>query len=98
MTNTTPAIKRPARREAISNSQLLFFIAIGIFVTLYGTAMIFFADKGFLTAQTFLTMFNENAALIIVSCGLTIVMITGGIDISVGAVIALVSIVGAKYL
>lgn len=87
-----------AHREPIANSQLLFIIAVAIFVLLYCTAICFFGDKGFLKPQTLLTMFNENAALIIVSCGLTIVMITGGIDISVGAVVALVSISCAKYL
>ncbi|MDO5435973.1 MAG: sugar ABC transporter permease YjfF [Clostridia bacterium] len=86
------------QREPIANSQLLFIIAVAIFVLLYCVAIIFFGNKGFLKPQTLLTMFNENAALIIVACGLTIVMITGGIDISVGAVIALVSISGAKYL
>lgn len=86
------------RHEPISNSQLLFLIAIGIFMLLYCAGIIFFGKDGFLKPQTFLTMLNNNAALIIVACGLTIVMITGGIDISVGAVIALVSIVCAKLL
>ena len=35
-------------------------------------------------------MLNENAALIILSCGMSLVMITGGIDISVGTMTALV--------
>ena len=86
------------QQEPIANSQLLFIIAVVIFVLMYCVAIYFFGNKGFLKPQTLLTMFNENAALIIVSCGLTIVMITGGIDISVGAVIALVSISCAKYL
>ena len=85
-------------REPIANSQLLFLIAVGIFILLYGLGILIFGKDGFLKPQTFLTMLNNNAALIIVACGLTIVMITGGIDISVGAVIALVSIVCAKYL
>ena len=38
-------------------------------------------------------MLNDNASLIIVACGLTIVMIGGGIDISVGAVTSLVGAV-----
>lgn len=86
------------RHEPIANSQLLFLIAIGIFLLLYVAGIVFFGKDGFLKPQTFLTMLNNNAALIIVACGLTIVMITGGIDISVGAVIALVSICCAKYL
>lgn len=43
-------------------------------------------------------MLNANAALIIASCGMSIVMITGSIDISVGGVAALVSMCCAVYL
>ena len=43
-------------------------------------------------------MLNDNASLIIVSCGLTIVMIAGGIDISVGAVTSLVVMSCVLYL
>ena len=43
-------------------------------------------------------MLNQNAALLIVSCGMTLVMITGGIDISVGGVVALVSMCCAVNL
>ena len=48
--------------------------------------------------QTFLSMLNANGALIITSCGMSLVMITGGIDISVGGVVALVSMCSAVYL
>ena len=40
----------------------------------------------------------SNAGLIVISCGLTIVMITGGIDISVGSVVALVCMVVADLM
>lgn len=48
--------------------------------------------------QTFFNILNSNAALIILSCGLSLVMITGGIDISIGGVTALVSMCCAVYL
>ena len=54
--------------------------------------------EGFLKPQTFLNILNSNAALIITACGMSIVMITGGIDISVGGVVALVSMSCAVYL
>lgn len=41
---------------------------------------------------------NANAALIILASGMSLVMITGGIDISVGGVTALVSMCCAVYL
>ena len=57
-----------------------------------------FLGEGFLKPQTFLNILNSNAALIITACGMSIVMITGGIDISVGGVVALVSMSCAVYL
>ena len=59
---------------------------------------ILFQGKGFLKPQTFFNILNSNASLIILSCGMSIVMITGGIDISVGGVTALVSMCCAVYL
>ena len=64
---------------------------------MYAGAMLFLG-KGFLKPQTLFNMLNANAALIILSCGMTLVMITGGIDISVGGVTALVSMSCAVYL
>jgi simple sugar transport system permease protein len=46
----------------------------------------------------FLNILNANAALIITAVGMSIVMISGGIDISVGGVVALVSMCCAVYL
>ena len=64
---------------------------------MYIFAMIFLG-KGFLKPQTMFNILNANAALIILSCGMSLVMLTGGIDISVGGVTALVSMSCAVYL
>ena len=45
-----------------------------------------------------MNLFVSNAGLLVISCGLTIVMITGGIDISVGSVTALVCMVMANLM
>ena len=57
-----------------------------------------FQGGGFLKPQTFFNILNANAALLIASLGMSIVMITGSIDISVGGVAALVSMCCAVYL
>lgn len=80
-----------------SDTNLLLTITIVIFVLMYAGAVIF-QGEGFLKPQTFLNMLNTNAALIITSVGLSIVMICGGIDISVGGVVALVCMSCAVYL
>jgi simple sugar transport system permease protein len=46
----------------------------------------------------FFNILNENASLLVLSCGMTLVMITGGIDISVGQVTSLVCMTCAVYL
>ncbi len=81
----------------MSDTNLLLTITIVIFFLMYIGAMVF-EGQGFLKAQTFMNMLNANAALIIASCGMSIVMITGGIDISVGGIAALVSMSCAVYL
>lgn len=83
--------------SSMTNTNLLLLITIVVFFAMYIGAIIF-QGKGFLKPQTFLNILNANAALIIASCGMSIVMITGGIDISVGGVAALVSMCCAVYL
>ena len=85
------------KREPMTNTQLLMTITIGIFIVMYGLAMLLLKG-GFLKAQQIFDLLNDNASLIIVSCGLTVVMIGGGIDISVGAVTSLVVMSCVLYL
>lgn len=76
-------------KKKLTDTNLLLLITIVAFFVMYTSAVVFL-KSGFLKPQTFLNILNENAALIITSCGMSIVMITGGIDISVGGVVALV--------
>ncbi len=85
---TVNAIKTDRRREPMTDAQLLMTITIGIFLAMYVLAMITMKG-GFLRTQQFFDLLNDNAALIIISCALTTVMIGGGINISVGGIISL---------
>ena len=85
------------RREPLSNTQLLMFIAIGIFAAMYTAAIIGLGDA-FSKFQQFFNLLNDNAYLIIIACALTVVMIGGGINISVGGVISLTVMACALYL
>ena len=84
-------------REPISNTNLLLIITVCTFFGMYGMAMAVWGG-GFLNPQQFLDLFNNNSFLIVISCGLTIVMIAGGIDISVGGITALVTMACVVYL
>lgn len=83
--------------QNLTDTNLLLIITIVVFFLMYIFAMIFLG-KGFLKPQTMFNILNANAALIILSCGMSLVMLTGGIDISVGGVTALVSMSCAVYL
>ena len=96
MSVSTEKINRPGR-EPLTDTQLLMTITICIFFAMYGLAMLLLGG-GFLRPQQIFDLLNDNAPLIIVACGLTIVMIGGGIDISVGAVTSLVVMSCVLYL
>lgn len=83
--------------QPISNTSLLLTITICTFVAMYLLSMIIWKG-GFLNPQQFFNIFNNNAYLIIVACGLTIVMISGGIDISVGGQVALITMTTVVFL
>ena len=83
-----PANALKERKQMNSNTMLLI-ITIILFVILYAGGCIAYASKGFTNLQTFLNLFRTNAGLICVACGMTCVMLTGGIDISVGSLIAM---------
>ncbi len=100
MTKTSTKNGAPAAKKAktkMTDTNLLLIITVTVFLVMYIGAMVFL-KKGFLKPQTFFNILNANAALIITACGLSLVMITGGIDISVGGVVALVSMCCAVYL
>ena len=86
-----------AKLGRMNESNLLLLITVVIFVLMYVGAIVF-QGGGFLSAQTFFNILNDNAALIIGALGMSVVMITGGIDISIGGVAALVSMTCAVYL
>ena len=89
--------RRTGRLSQMTDTNLLLTITIVVFFAMYLAAMLFIG-RGFLRVQTFLNILNENAALIILSCGMSIVMITGGIDISVGKLTALICMSAAVNL
>ena len=89
--------KSGRQSRTLTDTSLLLTITIVVFFAMYIGAMVF-QGKGFLKPQTFFNILNSEAALLITACGMSLVMITGGIDISVGGVVALVSMCCAVNL
>ena len=56
------------------------------------------AYDGFFSTQVFLNLLIDNAFLVIVAVGMTFVILSGGIDLSVGSVIALTTMVSAALV
>ena len=86
------------KKKKINSNNLLLLITIVLFFVMYAAGCIVYADKGFTRFQTFLNILINNAGLICITAGMTCVMLTGGIDISVGSVTALVCMVLADLM
>ena len=65
----------------------------GILLILFITAA--FLYEGFFSGRVVVNLFSDNAVLGIVAVGMTLVIFTGGIDLSVGAVVGFTSIFSA---
>jgi ribose/xylose/arabinose/galactoside ABC-type transport system permease subunit len=78
----------------LKNGPLLATVAIFILVYAIGGQLYPAMKK----PQVFLNLFINNASLLIISIGMTVVVIMGGIDLSVGAMIALSSVASAALL
>ena len=77
------------KTKKMNSNTLLLLITIGLFVIMYAIGCVIYSGKGFTHFQTFLNILINNAGLLCVACGTTCIMLTGGIDISVGALIAM---------
>jgi simple sugar transport system permease protein len=84
----------PVADFVAENAQVL---SIAIF---FFACMVFFAvtTDTFLTAGNLLNVVRQAAPILIVSVAMTLVIITGGIDLSVGSMVALINAVGAIVL
>jgi ribose/xylose/arabinose/galactoside ABC-type transport system permease subunit len=79
------------------NSKYLPLAAtIALFVAMAAIGSVLYS--GFFSAQVFLNLLIDNAFLIIVAVGMTFVILSGGIDLSVGSVVALTTMVSAALV
>jgi len=75
----------------INKKMIPLIITTSLFVLLFSIGAIQF--DGFGSARVFFNLFSDNAFLIITAVGMTFVILSGGIDLSVGAVIALTGVI-----
>ncbi|WP_070000298.1 galactofuranose ABC transporter, permease protein YjfF [Cellulosilyticum sp. I15G10I2] len=82
--------------SSILKKHFSMLVTIVLFITLFAAGSLTY--RGFLNPQVFLNLLIDNAYLIIVAVGMTFVLISGGIDISVGSVVAFVCMFSADLL
>jgi simple sugar transport system permease protein len=87
------------KKHGISNTGILLIITITLFFVLHASSVLLFWNDNFgWYSMFFNTYFNEKPYLLALALGLTVVMIAGSIDISVGSVTGLVAMVIAVML
>ncbi len=80
----------------ISQKHIPLLSTIGVFLLLYAIASLRY-DR-FFTVRVFLNFFRDNSFLGIIAVGMTFVILSGGIDLSVGSVLALTTVVAALLI
>ena len=85
---------KQGRRFRIKNVSLLIAVVMLVLLFVFGSCMY----SRFGRISTVLNLFNDNAYLIVVSVGMTFVLLTGGIDISVASTLAFAGVLSAYLL
>src|SRR5687768_8111360 len=99
---TALTVGAPGRRFSwptglrIDRQLLPLAVTVLLFLAMAGYGSV--AYDGFFSPQVFLNLLIDNAFLCIVAVGMTFVILSGGIDLSVGAVIALTTMVCARLV
>ncbi len=85
------------KKNALVNPKnLSLFVTIGLFILMFCLGAVLF--PGFMSLQNFLNLFIDNAYLLILAVGMTFVIISGGIDLSVGSVLALSTMLSSSLV
>jgi galactofuranose transport system permease protein len=87
-------VMRSARR--FDTRLLPLAVTAALFICMALAGSVFF--DGFFAPQVFLNLIVDNAFLCIVAVGMTFVILTGGIDLSVGSVVALTTMISAALV
>jgi len=83
-------------RRLLDSRNLSILATLGLFVVMFGAGSTAFT--GFFSFQNFLNLFIDNAYLLIIAVGMTFVIISGGIDLSVGSMLGLATMISASLV
>ncbi|MFN8075194.1 MAG: galactofuranose ABC transporter, permease protein YjfF [Kineosporiaceae bacterium] len=85
-----------ARRRFVPDRILPVAVTVALLLAMFGGGAASF--EGFGSGQVVANLFIDNAFLIVLAVGMTFVILTGGIDLSVGSVVALSGMILAATL
>jgi len=91
-----PAPVAAARPGRVPARFVPVLVTFGLFVALFAAGGVRY--EGFASGQVVLNLLIDNAFLVVLAVGMTFVILTGGIDLSVGSVVALSTMVTASAL
>jgi len=83
-------------RRLLDDRNLSILVALALFLLMFGWGSV--AYTGFSSLQNFLNLFIDNAYLLILAVGMTFVIISGGIDLSVGSMLGLATMISASLV
>ena len=84
-------------KPAILNQKNIPILAtMAVFLLIYTVGSLMYT--GFFSLRVFTNLFIDNAFVGVIAVGMTFVILSGGIDLSVGSVIAFVGILSAKLI
>lgn len=94
----TVPVGQPARSGWIRPRQrhVPVLATLTLLALMYGLGVLNY--RGFSDTQVLLNVLIDNSFLLVVAIGMTFVILTGGIDLSVGAVVALTTMLSASLL
>ncbi|MER5177379.1 galactofuranose ABC transporter, permease protein YjfF [Streptomyces sp. NPDC002896] len=83
------ADSRPTSKTArlLGDRRLPVLVTAALFLLMYAAGLSRYQNYGFAEAQVFLNLFIDNGYLLVAAVGATFVILSGGIDLSVGSVI-----------
>jgi len=84
------------RLRSIDKRYLPLLVTIALFVVMFAAGSVEY--RGFFSLQVFFNLLIDNSFLLIAAIGMTFVIISGGIDLSVGSLIALTTMISASLV
>ncbi|WP_141204773.1 galactofuranose ABC transporter, permease protein YjfF [Streptomyces griseorubiginosus] len=95
-TPTTPQSRTTSRSaRLLGDRRLPVLVTAGLFLVMYIAGLSRYQNYGFGEPQVFLNLFIDNGYLLVAAVGATFVIMSGGIDLSVGSVIGFTTMLTA---